>query len=453
VSRLSTFSVQWLARNLFFSLRISVAGNHNLRASSGSKLPRSETVPETSADPSTSTSSVTLGKGYSALPHGIWALGLGAMFMDMSSELVHSLLPVFMASVLGASMVTIGLVEGTAEATAAITKMFSGAISDYVGKRKFLVVMGYGLATMTKPIFPLANSIVWVMASRFIDRVGKGIRDAPRDALIADITPEEVRGAAYGLRQALDSVGAFVGPLLAVICLAWLADDIRAVLWVAVVPAVITVALIAFGVEEPDRGIQNSSERSPIVLAVAHQLPSAYWLIVSIGAVFTLARFSQAFLVLRAQSAGLAVGYIPTVMIVMNIVYAAGAYPAGIAADIARRRTLLLGGLAALIAGDLVLAGAESPLHVFAGAALWGLHMALTEGLLSKLVADEVPAELRGTGFGIYNLVTGVVLLFASVIAGALWSAAGAGATFLAGAVFAATTALLCLYTEPNRRT
>lgn len=362
------------------------------------------------------------------------------MFMDISSELIHSLLPVFMVTVLGASMVTIGVIEGVAEATAAITKVFSGALSDYLGKRKFLLVLGYALAAFTKPIFPLATSIGWVFGARFVDRIGKGIRGAPRDALVADIAPLRLRGAAYGLRQALDSIGAFVGPLLAVIFMAWFANDIKAVMWVAVVPAFIAVALLVIYVHEPEREHADSTGKAPLTLADARQLPLRYWLVVLLGGVFTLARFSEAFLVLRAQDVGVALGYLPLVMVAMNVSYAAFAYPAGIAADRIRPRTLLLLGLMLLIAADIVLAVAASPLLAFVGCALWGLHMAFTQGLLAKLVADAAPARLRGTAFGIFNLISGGALLLASVIAGALWSAFSASATFLAGAAFAAVT-------------
>jgi len=379
-------------------------------------------------------------------------LGFVSMLMDISSELIHSLLPVFMVTVLGASMTTIGLVEGIAEGTAAITKVFSGAVSDYLGKRKLLAVLGYGLGAITKPIFPLATTIGWVFAARFIDRTGKGIRGAPRDALVADIAPPELRGAAYGLRQSLDSIGAFLGPLLAVAFMALLANDIRAVLWVAVAPAFLAVALLVVGVREPERAEARSAVRRPLLLTDAKRLPLRYWLIVLLGAVFTLARFSEAFLILRAQEVGLALGYVPMVLIVMNVVYAAAAYPAGIAADRISRRALLIAGLAMLVAADIVLAAAASPWAAFIGAALWGLHMGLTQGLFAQLVADTAPAELRGTAFGIFNVAGGCALLLASVIAGALWSTFGATATFLTGAAFAmlALLGLLAYRKKPH---
>jgi MFS family permease len=374
---------------------------------------------------------------FRTLPVDIWALGLVSMFMDISSELIHSLLPVFMVTVLGASVATIGLIEGVAEATAAITKVFSGAISDYLGRRKWLAVLGYGLAALTKPIFPLATTIGWVFTARFIDRMGKGIRGAPRDALVADIAPPKLRGAAYGLRQSLDSLGASIGPISALAFMVWLANDIRAVLWVAVVPAFVAVALLVLGVKDPESSGANSDMRSPLTLVDVKRLPVRYWLIVLLGAVFTLARFSEAFLVLRAQDVGLTLGYVPLVLIVMNVTYTVTSYPAGVAADKFNQRTLLIMGLGMLAAADLVLAVTTSPLLALTGAALWGIHMGLTQGLFAKLVADTAPSELRGAAFGIFNLVSGGALLLASVLAGALWAAFGAPATFLGGAAFA----------------
>jgi MFS family permease len=376
------------------------------------------------------------------LPPGIWALGFGSLFMDMSSELIHGLLPLFMVSNLGASLLMIGVIEGVAEATAAAMKVFSGAISDYLGKRKGLAVFGYALAAFTKPIFPLATSISWVFAARFVDRVGKGIRGAPRDALIADITSSGLRGAAYGLRQALDSVGALLGPLLAVVLMMWFEGDIRMVMWFAVPPAFITVALLVIYVREPEAAQARGATRVALTFHDVRRLSRRYWLVVLVGVVLTLARFSEAFLVLRAQSVGLALGHVPTVLIVMNLFYAGAAYPAGAAADHLSQRKLLLIGLVLLIGADVVLALASAPSTVFAGAALWGLHMGFTQGLLSKQVAETCPATLLGTGFGVFHLASGGALLLASVIAGSLWSSLGPSATFLAGAAFTATAAI-----------
>ena len=390
---------------------------------------------------------------YRKLPKGIWALGFVSMFMDASSELVHSLLPIFMATTLGASVVTIGIVEGFAEAAAAVTKVFSGVISDYFRKRKFLAVVGYGLAAITKPIFPLATSIGWVFGARFVDRIGKGIRGAPRDALVAEIAPAQLRGAAYGLRQALDSVGAFVGPLLAVAFMIWLANDIKAVLWVAVPPAFIAVFLLIVVVREPESLNHADAHRNLLTFNNAKRLRLRYWVVVGLGAVFSLARFSEAFLILRAQDVGMPVGYVPVIMIVMNVIYSIFAYPAGAAADRFSASAFLLCGLGILVTADIVLAIAASPGIALLGSAFWGLHMAFTQGLLSKLVADTAPADLRGTAFGIFNLVSGGALLLASVIAGSLWSMFGASATFIAGASFAALAAMGLLLYRSNVRT
>lgn len=378
---------------------------------------------------------------YHRLPAGIWGLGFVSMFMDISSELVHSLLPIFMATALGTSFVTIGIIEGLAEGVAAITKVFSGTISDYFGKRKFLAVAGYSLSALTKPIFPLANQIGWVFGARFTDRIGKGIRGAPRDALVADIAPFHLRGAAYGLRQSLDSVGAFIGPFMAILFMIWFSNDIRNVLWVAVVPAFISVFLLIVAVREPNAADRPDNSRNRLTMNVMKRLPVRYWLVVALGAVFTLARFSEAFLILRAHDTGLAIGYVPLVMIVMNIFYSLFAYPAGAASDRLSPRTLLVFGLLLLVAADVILAVAASSWTVFAGAAFWGLHMALTQGLLSKLVADTSPADLRGTAFGVFNLVGGGALFLASFFAGWLWTAFGAPAAFIAGACFAALAA------------
>lgn len=375
-----------------------------------------------------------------ALPAGIWALGFGSLFMDLSSELIHSLLPVFMVTVLGASLAAVGVIEGVAEATAAVLKVFSGTLSDHFGKRKILIVFGYALSAGTKPLFPLASSLGWVFTARFVDRIGKGIRGAPRDALVADITPPALRGAAYGLRQALDSAGAVAGPLAALGLMAWLADDILKVMWVATVPACIAVALLVVYVREPER-TSAAAPRTRLAFSDLTRLPRRYWVVVLLGALLTLARFSEAFLVLRAQNVGLRLGQVPLVMIVMNVFYAGAAFPAGAAADRISHSLLLLLGIGLLIAADLILAAATAPTHVFVGAALWGLHMAFTQGLLAKRVADTAPAALRATGFGWFNLVSGGALLLASVIAGGLWSAFGPSFTFRAGAAFALVAA------------
>jgi MFS family permease len=379
-------------------------------------------------------------RGLAAVPRGVWVLGIVSMCMDLSSELIHSLLPLYLAMGLGASALTIGLIEGVAEAIALIVKIFSGVMSDLFRKRKALVVLGYGLAAVTKLAFPLAPSLGWIVAARFADRVGKGIRGAPRDALIADITPSEVRGASFGLRQALDTVGAVGGPLMAIAAIAAFAGDFKAAFWVAVVPAFISVTLLVVGVDEPDRPKigDGSDAQKHLRLADAKRLGRGFAIVVTIAGVLTLARFSEAFLVLRARDVGLAVTAAPWVMVVMSAVYAMVAYPAGAAADRGYGPKLLSAGLIALVISDVILANAAGGLGVMMGAALWGLHMGLTQGLLAALVAAAAPADLRGAAFGVFNLVCGVALLAASVLAGWLWDAFGAPFTFYAGAAFTA---------------
>jgi MFS family permease len=374
--------------------------------------------------------------GLAAIPRSIWALGIVSMFMDISSEMIHGLLPVFLVTVLGASMVSVGLIEGIAEATASITKIFSGALSDYLGKRKFLATVGYGLAALTKPMFPLATSVSWVVSARFIDRIGKGIRGAPRDALVGDLAPPHLRGACYGLRQSLDTIGAFVGPLLAVLLMAVTLNDFRLVFWIAVVPAFLALALMIFGVQEPEGTRRTGDARSPIKAADVRQLGAPYWWLVLIAAVLTLARFSEAFLVLRAQSVGLPIALAPVVLVVMNVVYAASAYPAGRLSDRVDRRLVLVTGCAALVGADVALALTDGVWLAIAGIALWGLHMGLTQGLLAAMVADTTPSRIRGSAFGVFNLASGGAMLVASVLAGWLWDRYGAPATFYMGAGF-----------------
>jgi len=376
----------------------------------------------------------------SRLPAGIWMLGFVSLFMDVSSEMIHGLLPVFLTTVVGASAFMVGLIEGLAEATASFMKLVSGAWSDRSGKRKPLALLGYGLAALSKPLFPLADSALTVLLARLADRVGKGIRGAPRDALVADLTPPAQRGAAYGLRQALDTVGAFVGPLLAIGLMVVFAGDIRAVFAVAIIPALISVAILLLGVREPERAAGSpagsAAQRPRFGLATLRRLPRPFWLLMAVSAPFTLARFSEAFLILRAQSVGLAIALAPLALVVMNLVYSLSAYPAGRLSDRVPRTRLLAWGCAVLVAANVCLAWGDTLAWAFAGIVLWGLHMGLTEGLLAALVADLAPAELRGTGFGVMHFLRGVLLLVASALAGALWSGFGPAATFAAGAAF-----------------
>jgi len=367
------------------------------------------------------------------IPAGIWVLGFVSMLMDISSEMVHSLLPLFMVTTLGASALAVGLIEGLAESTALIVKVFSGTLSDYLGKRKGLAVFGYALGALSKPLFALAPSIGIVLTARLLDRVGKGVRGAPRDALVADIAPAHLRGAAFGLRQSLDTVGAFIGPLLAVSLMLLWANDFRAVFWVAVVPGLMAVALLFFGLHEPAPS-HGERRTNPIRRENLKRLSPAYWWVVLVGGTFTLARFSEAFLVLRAQEGGIPIALVPLVMVAMNVIYALSAYPFGKLSDRMSHRKLLALGLVVLIAADLVLAISNHWTFVLAGVALWGVHMGITQGLFATMVAATAPADLRGTAYGFFNLVSGIAMLAASVVAGLLWDRFGASATFYAGA-------------------
>jgi MFS family permease len=380
------------------------------------------------------------------LPAGIWALGFVSMFMDISSEMIHGLLPVFLTSMLGASAGMVGLIEGVGEATASISKLFSGWISDKLGKRKALTVIGYGLGALSKPLFAVAPTTSLVLVARFSDRVGKGIRGAPRDAMVGDMVPAGLRGAAYGLRQSLDTVGAFAGPLIAISLMAALHDNFRLVFWLALIPGLLSVFVLIFGVREPP--LADTMEPTPLTVRGIKTLGTTYWIVVGIGAILTLARFSEAFLILRAQTAGLSVALAPLVLVVMNIVYALSAYPLGALSDRIDRKLMLAIGFGLLVAADVILAVAPNLPIVMAGVAVWGLHMGMTQGLLAALVADEAPQNLRGTAFGVFNFVSGIALLLASITAGALWELVGPHATFMAGAVFtmiglAGTAALL----------
>ena len=396
------------------------------------------------------------GKRRARIPRGIWALGIVSLLMDTSSELIHSLLPIFLVTTLGASAGVLGLIEGVAEATAAITKVFSGALSDHWGRRKPLVILGYGLAALSKLLFPLAGSATTVLAARFIDRIGKGIRGAPRDALIADLAPPAIRGASYGLRQALDTVGAFAGPLIAVAGMALLAGDVRRVFWIAVIPATLAVLVLALAVREPPHARPAAeTEKTPTVplrLADLKAFPAAFWIVLGIGVVLALARFSEAFLLLRASSVGLASGLVPLALVVMNIAYALSSYPAGVLGDRIGRRGILALGIALLIAADGVLALADGIGAVAFGVTLWGLHMGLTQGLIAALVADAAPPERRGTAFGLYNLATGVALFVASAGAGLLWDLFGPAATFAVGGAVAAVALVSLAAFEIQKR-
>jgi MFS family permease len=369
------------------------------------------------------------------IPKGIWVLGFVSMLMDISSEMIHSLLPLFMVTTLGTSVLTVGIIEGLAESTALIVKVFSGIISDYIGKRKSLALFGYALGALTKPLFALASSSGLVLTARLLDRIGKGVRGAPRDALVADIAPPHLRGASFGLRQSLDTVGAFLGPLLATgLMLLW-ANDFRAIFWIAVIPGTLAVTLLFFGITEPERP-HSEKKINPISRQNLQRLSFSYWWVVTISAFFMLARFSEAFLVLQALQVDIPLALTPLVMVAMNIIYAASAYPFGKLSDRISHYKLLGVGLIILVIADLILAHSNHWSTLLLGVTLWGIHMGMTQGLLSAMVAENAPSDLRGTAYGFFSLINGLALLIASVLAGFVWDQFGATTTFYTGASF-----------------
>lgn len=381
------------------------------------------------------------------LPAGIWALGFVSLLMDTSSEMVHGLLPVFLVTTLGASVSLVGLLEGFAEAAVLVAKVFSGPLSDWAGKRKPFVALGYAMGTLSKPFFALANSIPLFFGARLFDRIGKGIRGAPRDALVADLAPPELRGQAFGLRQSLDTVGAFLGPIVAIALMYFTANNYRKVFWFATVPGVLSVVVLLLFVREKARPNAKISKR--IHFADIKNFPRAFWFVVIAGFIFQLARFSEAFLILRAKDFGLGLAFAPMVLIMMNVVYALSSYPIGYLSDRIQREWFLLAGLFILLIADLVLGFGTSLNSIFIGIALWGLHLGLTQGTLAALIADTCPPDRRGTAYGVFNLFSAVALLFASVTAGILWDKVGPQFTFVAGAAFSSVS--LALFSTTKR--
>jgi MFS family permease len=379
-----------------------------------------------------------------SIPKTVWMLGFISLFMDFSSEIIHALLPLLLVNILHAGMLEVGMIEGIAEATALLVKIFSGTLSDAIGKRKILLVAGYGLATLTKPFFPLAQHIETVFAARFIDRIGKVIRGAPSDALVADVTPRETLGAAYGLRQSMDTIGAVLGPLAA-IGLLFLYNDIRFALWFAFIPALFSMYIIFFKIKESTHLTKNVQPKKIFSLTIMRSFSASFWLVVAIGTLFMLARFSEAFLVLKAQEGGFKIELVPLVMAVMSVAYVVSSYPVGVLSDRFERRYLLYISLVLLLVADMILANAASYTWILIGATFWGFHMGFSQGVLGAMVADTAPTDKRGSAFGFFNLFSGIAMLFSSILAGWLWQSHGSAFTFYASAIFALLSLILML--------
>jgi MFS family permease len=385
-----------------------------------------------------------------SIPRNVWVLGFVSLLTDVSSEMIHSVLPLFLVTSLGASLPIVGLIEGIAEATASIVKVFSGALSDRLGRRKELAVLGYGFSTVVKPLFAVANSPAWVLLARFGDRVGKGIRVAPRDALVADVTDASNRGAAYGLRQSLDTIGAFLGPIAATVLMFASGQNFRWVFWVAVIPGILAVSLLAIGVKERTKATPIKS--NPLRLNTLKTLGREYWILAAVALLFNLGNSSEAFLLLRAQQIGIPNEWVPLALVMMNATYSLSAYPLGKLSDRIGRYGLLIGGFVLYAAIYLGFAYVQSPWQMWALLGLYGIYMGMTQGSLLALVADQVPSDLRGTAFGLMNLVTGIALLPASMMAGVLWQWVSPQAAFIVGSGFAiAAIALLGFCSDYGR--
>ena len=369
-----------------------------------------------------------------AIPRQVWVLGFVSLLMDVSSEIVQTLLPLYLVAGLGASAVTVGFVEGFSIAVAMVTRLSSGFLSDWFGNRKFLAALGYGLAAISKPLFPLADSLFWIVGAKFLDRVGKGIRAAPRDALIADITPAEIRGASFGLRKSLDTVGGFVGPIAAIGLMLWTGGSFSTIFWIAVIPAFLAVGLLVACVKEPDVPAARK-KGAALNLKDAVLLNRANWVVILVSSILAIARFSEAFLLLRSQQVGFSIAWVPATMVIMHLVYGLAAYPVGMLSDRIGRNVMLGISLLFLLAGDLVLAYTATIPFLILGIVLWGLHMGFSQGILATLIADTAPSHLRGTAFGVFSLTTGILALVGNLAAGALWDQQGAQATFLMGAL------------------
>lgn len=372
------------------------------------------------------------------IPRTVWVLGFVSLLMDISSEMIHALLPLFMAGTLGASAIWIGLVEGIGEGTALIAKVFSGVVADRFGHKKRLVFAGYFLGVISKPVFALAGSMPVVLAARFFDRIGKGLRGAPRDAIVADVTDESIRGAAYGLRQSLDAAGAFVGPLLATLLLLLWTEDLRSIFWIALIPGAACLALILFGVEDNVTPTVNTKRIAWKDLKSV--MTPAFVQLVILGTLFSLARFSNAFIVLRAADIGIEHAWIPMAVVLMNITFSLSSYPFGKLADKLNPMKLLALGIVLLALANLLFAYAENYRILAAGIVLFGMHLGATQGIFSTIISEIAPSEVRATAFGIFNFFSGLALLASGLVAGSLWEYMGAQYCFGGGVVFALIT-------------
>jgi MFS family permease len=379
------------------------------------------------------------------LSPNVAALGFVSLLTAISSAMIYGLLPVFLVKVLGVNVASVGLIEGMAESANSLIKIVSGTASDRIGRRMPLVIFGYTLSAVVKTLFPLAGAASTVLAARVLDRLGKGIRDAPRDAFLTDMTAPGLRGTSFGLRLALAIAGFVFGPFFAVGLMRLSGDDFRLVFWIALIPAFLSIIVLILAVKEMPFNHQPGGRGLRFQRGDLNALPVAFWWAIVIASLLSLARFSPAFLVLKAHATGVDAAYVPMILGLMYFVYSVTAYPFGVLADRFDRRLQLGIGTLILVGADAVLAHAQTIWGAAFGAALWGLQMGVTQPVIGAIVADAAPERLRGAAFGIYDLTIGLAAFAASSGAGILWSISGPGTAFGVSASIASGVALMLL--------
>jgi MFS family permease len=379
-------------------------------------------------------------KTYFGFHKNIFSAGLASFFMDISSEMIYPLVPLFLANVLGVNKSVIGLIEGIAEATASLLKVFSGWFSDRINNRKWLMAGGYGISTLSRPLIAIASGWLLILFSRFVDRLGKGIRTAPRDAIIAESADKNNLARAFSFHRAMDTMGAVVGPAIALLLLGYFDNNYRLVFWVSMVPGVLAVLMIILFIREKKRDTSTLAARPRLTL---RHFDWKVRFFILIATLFALGNSSDAFLILRAQQVGIATALVPAVYLTFNLVYSLAAVPAGIAADrFGRKRIILLGFL--LFSGLYYGFGAmETPGTIWLLFILYGLFMGLTEGIQKAFLATIIPTEFKATAFGAYATFVGLAAFPASLIAGWLWDHVSPAATFYYGSATAGLAALL----------
>lgn len=364
--------------------------------------------------------------------------------MKISSVIVFTLSPLFMTQVLGASIFAVGILEGILEVITLLARIFSGIISDYIHKRKSIIVVGYIFALISRPFLALATRMEDVFLGRAFDRIGNGLDATPRDALVGDLAPPQIKGACYGLRESLSRAGSFAGALL-VMALLWLTEgNFSLVFWIGSIPTVLALmVLVIFVKDSPNQQAQHKKPTHKFKLKDLKKLPLPFWLILLLSGLFMLSNFSGAFLILRAEQTGLDLHLTSLVMIIQNLATAGTAYPVGYLSDKMGRRSMMGVGIVLIVCSDLLLAWGGSLYTILGGVLLWGAEIGITQSILAVFLADTCPQDLRGTGFGLFHFINGCCLLLANVFAGWIWHDVNPSAMFLASAVMASCSAFV----------